>query len=64
LLQIGAKRGVEVEDKAKQIDDRRSRIWTELQEKAKDDPELAEKLKVAQRVMKKYNETFQRLADC
>lgn len=64
MLQIGAKRGVEVEDKAKQIDDRRSRIWTELQEKAKDDPELAEKLKVAQRVMEKYNETFQRLADC
>ena len=53
-----------MEDKAKQIDDRRSRIWTELQEKAKDDPELAEKLKVAQRVMEKYNETFQRLADC
>jgi hypothetical protein len=31
-----------VEDKAKQNHDRRSQIWAELQEKAKDDPDLAE----------------------
>jgi len=53
-----------VEDKAKQIDDRRSQIWAELLEKAKDDPELAEKLKVAQNVTERYSEAFQRLAGC
>jgi len=53
-----------MEGKAKHNDDRHSLLWAELQEKAKDDPELAEKLKVAQRVVDKYSETFQRLADC
>jgi hypothetical protein len=62
-LKVG-QRGAGVEDKAKQIDDRRSQIWAELLEKAKDDPELAEKLKVAQNVTERYSEAFQRLAGC
>lgn len=53
-----------MEDKAKQTHGSQSQIWTELQEKAKDDPELAKKLKVAQCVLERYSEAFQRLADC
>ncbi|MFY9855657.1 MAG: hypothetical protein WAK26_17440 [Terracidiphilus sp.] len=53
-----------MEDKAKQTEDSRSQTWAELHEKAKDDPEFAEKLKVAQRVIDKYSETFQQLANC
>ena len=64
MLEIGAKRGVGVEDKAKQIDDRRSRIWTELQEKAKDDPELAEQLDAARNVVATNSEVLNWLADC
>jgi hypothetical protein len=53
-----------VEEKAKPEHDRCSQIWAELQEKAKEDPELAKKLKAEQNVMERYKETFQRLADC
>jgi hypothetical protein len=52
-----------VEEKAKSENDRRSPLWTELQEKAKDDPELAEKLETARRVIERYSEALQRLAD-
>jgi hypothetical protein len=53
-----------VEEKAKPDHDRDSRIWTELQEKAKDDPELAEQLKAAKSVIETNREVLQRLADC
>ena len=46
-----------MEEKAKPGTDRHSPIWVELQEKAKDDPELAEKLEVAKRVIERYSET-------
>jgi hypothetical protein len=52
-----------VEEKAKPDTDRNSPLWLELQEKAKDDPELAKQLEVAKSVMERYNETLQRLAD-
>ena len=42
----------------------RSTRWEEFQEKAKDDPELAEHLKVAAEVIRRYNDTFRQLADC
>jgi hypothetical protein len=35
----------------------------ELQEKAKGDPELAEKLEIAKSVIERYSETSQRLTD-
>jgi hypothetical protein len=53
-----------VEEKAKLDHDRRRRIWAELQEKAKDDPELAEQLKAAKSVIETNREVLQRLADC
>jgi hypothetical protein len=53
----------DMEEKAKPRDDRRCLLWTELQEKAKDDPELSEQLEAAKRVMEKYSETLERLAD-
>jgi hypothetical protein len=52
-----------MEEKAKPRDDRRGLLWTELQEKAKDDPEFSEQLEAAKRVMEKYSETLERLAD-
>ena len=52
-----------MEEKGKPDTDRHSLLWLELQEKAKDDPELAEKLEVAKSVMKRYSKTLQRLAD-
>ena len=36
---------------------------SEIDEKAKDDPEFAEQIRVARQVMEKYAETLQRLAD-
>ena len=53
----------DMEEKAKPRDDRRGLLWTELQEKAKDDPELAKHLEAARRVMERYSETLERLAD-
>ncbi len=53
----------EMEEKAKHGDDRHSQIWAELHEKAKDEPQLADMLEVAKRVMERYSETLQRLAD-
>ena len=53
-----------MEDKAKQNHDPHSQIWAELQEKAKDDPELAEQLKAAKSVIETNSEVLQRLADC
>jgi hypothetical protein len=52
-----------MEEKAKPRDDRHGPLWAELQEKAKDDPELSEQLEAARRVIERYSETLQRLAD-
>jgi hypothetical protein len=52
-----------VEEKAKPDHDRHSPLWTELLEKAKDDPELAAHMEAAKSVMERYSETLQRLAD-
>jgi hypothetical protein len=54
---------MEMEEKAKPNTDRYSPLWLELQEKAKDDPDLAGKLEVAKRVIERYNDTLQKLAD-
>jgi len=53
----------EMEEKAKPDNDRHGPLWTELMEKAKDDPQLAEQLEAAKHVMEKYSETLQKLAD-
>jgi len=60
LRQLGV---MEMEEKAKPATDRDSPLWVELEEKAKDDPELAKHLEVAKSVMERYSETLQRLAD-
>jgi hypothetical protein len=52
-----------VDEKAKPDTDRNSPRWLELQEKAKDDPELAAKVEVAKRVLERYREALQQLAD-
>jgi hypothetical protein len=52
-----------VEEKAKPDTGHHSPLWLELQEKAKDDHELAGKLEVARRVMERYSDTLQKLAD-
>jgi hypothetical protein len=52
-----------MEEKGKPRDDRHGPLWAEPQEKAKDDPELAKQLEAARRVMERYSETLQRLAD-
>jgi hypothetical protein len=52
-----------MKETAKPASDRHSRLWAELHEKAKDDPQLAQMLEAAKHVMEKYSETFQRLAD-
>jgi hypothetical protein len=52
-----------VEEKEKLSSDRDSPLWVELQERAKDDPELAEHMNAAKRVSERYRETFQGLAD-
>ena len=53
-----------MEEKAKPDTDRHSPLSVELQEKSKDDPELAKQLEVAKRVMERYSDTLQKLADC
>lgn len=53
-----------MEEKAKPDHDRSSQIWAELQEKAKDDPELEEQLKATRSVIETNSEVLQRLADC
>lgn len=50
-----------MEEKAKS--DNTLSFEPEIVEKAKDDPELAEKIRVARQVMGRYAETLQRLAD-
>jgi len=52
-----------MEEKSKQDDRSQSPRWLEFQEEAKDDPELSRKLEVAQRVIERYSEALQRLAD-
>ena len=52
-----------MEVKAKPDTDRHTPLWAELQEKAKDDPELAKHLEVAKSVIERYSKTLQRLAD-
>jgi hypothetical protein len=43
--------------------DREHQILAEIEEKAKIDPELAKKLEVAEKVMERYSEALQKLAD-
>jgi len=52
-----------MEEKAKFRENRHGSLWTQLQEKAKDDPELARHLEIAQDVIERYSETLERLAD-
>ena len=52
-----------IENKAKPENNRHGPLWAELQEKAKDNPQLAKQLEAAKRVMERYRETLQRLAD-
>jgi|HubBroStandDraft_5_1064220.scaffolds.fasta_scaffold2861968_1 hypothetical protein len=52
-----------MEEKTKTGNDRHGPLWTELQKKAKDDSELAEHLEAAERVIERYSETLQWLAD-
>jgi hypothetical protein len=52
-----------VEEKAKPDNVRHGRLWAELLEKAKDDPELAAHLEAAKRVIERYRDTLQRLAE-
>jgi hypothetical protein len=52
-----------VEEKAKLDNARHSPLWVELQEEAKDDPELASQLEAANRVIERYRDTLQRLAE-
>ncbi len=47
----------------KSDDYRHSQHRAELKEKAKLDPQLAQQLEAAKRVMEKYSETLKRLAD-
>jgi hypothetical protein len=44
-------------------ENRRSSDWIEAEERAKTDPELAEKLAVAKRIEERYSEALKRLAD-
>jgi hypothetical protein len=52
-----------MEEKAKISRGHHSPLWMELKEKAKDDPELARMLDVAEEVMTRYSDTLQKLAD-
>jgi hypothetical protein len=52
-----------MEEEAKTDKGCHCRLWDELQEKAKDDPELARHLEAAECVIEKYSETLKRLAD-
>ena len=52
-----------MEEKTKPGSVRHILLWAELQQKAKDDPELAKKLDAAKSVIERYRETLQRLAD-
>lgn len=52
-----------MENEATSRDGRDGPLWTELLERAKDDPELAEHLSAAKNVLDRYRETLQRLAD-
>ena len=50
-----------MEEKTKPGSVRHILLWAELQQKAKDDPELAKKLDAAKSVIERYRETLQRL---
>ena len=52
-----------MEETAKTGNDCQGLLGIELQEEAKDDPELAKQLEAAKQVMERYSETLQRLAD-
>ena len=52
-----------MEENTKPDTERNSPLWLELQEKAKDDLELAKQLEAAKQVMEQNSETLQRLAD-
>jgi len=63
LLKLGVAQNKQMEDKANPESGRHGRRWTELEKKAKDDPEPAKVLEAAQHVIEGYGETLQRLAD-
>jgi hypothetical protein len=50
-----------MEEKAKIPKDRHGPLWTELREKAKDDPALARQMEAIKRVMEENSEVLQRL---
>jgi len=52
-----------MEETAKTGSDHHGPLRTELHEKAKDDPELAEHMQAANRVIDGYREALQQLAD-
>ena len=52
-----------MEETAKTGNDNRGLFGTELHEKAKDDPELAEHMQAANRMIDGYREALQQLAD-
>jgi hypothetical protein len=52
-----------MEEKTKTDNSPRSSRWAELEERAKDDPQLARRIEVAKQVMERYSDTLQRLAD-
>jgi hypothetical protein len=52
-----------MEEEIKPRTDRNGSLWKEIEEKAKSDSELTEKLKTANRVIERYSEALQRLAD-
>jgi hypothetical protein len=62
-LLAAPRRRCKVEEKTKPDNDRHSPLWLELHEKAKDDPELAVHLEAAERVIERYRDTLQRLAN-
>jgi hypothetical protein len=57
------KEAVNIEDKANPRGRVHGPLWTEFQEQAKNDPELAKKLQVAERIAEKYSDALQRLAE-
>ena len=56
MSEVAARKGAfEVEEKAKPVRDRRSLAWAELEEKDKDDPELAKQMDAAKHVIEPKN---------
>jgi hypothetical protein len=49
--------------KTKKDDGRHGSLWTELQKKAKNDPELATHIEAVKRAIERYSDTLKQLAD-